>query len=111
MVKMDTNTPPIERLSRASDADNGRYSLGGPSVPKALRLFLVLSTSCVHTKTSIKLVFASEGLPSDVDSLGKQYYRFHSVYEMTLCIQVYRVIRDTSTSSENFANSRKIVLQ
>lgn len=90
LVVMDPMTPPIVRLSQDSDAVNGRYVLArlrDPSILKSLRLFLAYlhdqpSSVCFegHTSTSIKLMLASEGLPSDLDSLRKLYYRFHNAY-------------------------------
>lgn len=89
-IHVDPMTPPIVRLSRDSDVANGRYLLArlrDPSILKALRLYLAYlhnqpSSVCFegHTNTSIKLILASEGLPSDVDSLRELYYRFHNAY-------------------------------
>lgn len=87
---LDPMSPPIVRLSRCSDLDNDRYLLArlrDPLILKPLRLFLAYlhdqpASTCMegHTNTSIKLMLASEGLPSDVDSLRKLYYRFHNAY-------------------------------
>ena len=112
-------TPPIVRLSRDSDAANGRYVLArlrDPSILKALRLFLAYlhdqpSSVCFegHTNTSIKLTLASEGLPSDLDSLRKLYYRFHNAYgigsdEVEADLSAFRsffFIGETSTAPKN----------
>lgn len=90
MLVMDPMTPPMVRLSQSSHAPDGRYVLARlrePSILKALRLFLAYlhdqpSSVCFegHTGTSIKLMLTSEGLPSDLDSLRKLYYRFHDAY-------------------------------
>lgn len=91
---IDPMTPPIVRMTRDSDAADGRYLLArlrDPSILKALRLYLAYlhdqpSNVCFegYTTTSIKLALASEGLPSDVDSLRKLYYRFHNAYGIGL---------------------------
>lgn len=89
-LHVDPLTPPVVRMTQNSDEASGRYLLArlrDPSILKPIRLFLAYlhdqpSSVCFegYTNTSIKLYMASEGLPSDADSLRRIYYRFHNVY-------------------------------
>lgn len=117
VLSLDPMTPPIVRLSRESDTANGRYLLArlrDPSILKAVRLFLAYlhdqpPSACFegHTNTSIKLALASEGLPCDMDSLRKLFYRFHDAYG----IGVAEVEADLSAFRTFFSSEKLFHLQ
>uniref|UniRef100_A0A6P7F4W4 Uncharacterized protein LOC114326528 n=1 Tax=Diabrotica virgifera virgifera TaxID=50390 RepID=A0A6P7F4W4_DIAVI len=114
---MDPMTPPIVRLSRTADVENSRYLLArlrDPGILNPLRLFLAYlhdqpPSTCYdgHTNTTIKLMLASEGLPTDVDSLRKLYHRVHEAYG----ISTAEVEADLSDFGTFFSTETRLRLQ
>lgn len=76
--------PPIVKMTQLSNDNGGRYVMARLREPKNrqyIRLFLAFlketSGTAIHeghTKTSIKVMLASEGLPIEVDKLKKTLY-------------------------------------
>lgn len=84
---LDPLKPPIVQLTERSNREGGRYTLSrlrDDKILSAIRLYLSYLYDkkpdvCINgnTCTSIKVFLASEGLPTELNSLQKLYHDFH----------------------------------
>ena len=103
--ELDPMRPPIVRLTEQSMNGDGRFlkaRLRDPKIMKIVRLYLAYmkdqqSSVCVEglTPTSIKMLLASEGLPTATEHLQRIFIEVHNEYglepaEAVADLQAYR---------------------